>query len=309
VIDPQALKLFLAEAYAQIGTRYVLLVGGDTYDYYDRLALGSISDVPTLYGSTHPVVNHAPLDGLYADIDGDGSPEIAIGRFPVRTESELQSLLDKALSYPQIGIGTVGVFAAERKNVAEGSDYSAEFDQIIENLPSTWQVNAERVYLDDYASGAPGVAAARADLVAAVNQGSALVSYFGHGSPTLWSREQFLQGAQINALLGNSVAPVVTEFGCWGGYFVAPQYNTMSHGWLLAGSEGATAMFASAGLTEHHSDRRMAEVLLGALTQPGVWLGDVMLQAKQGLHASEPELADILRGLTLFGDPTMRMPE
>jgi hypothetical protein len=152
------------------------------------------------------------------------------------------------------------------------------------------------------------VNAARADLTAAVNGGVGLVGYFGHGSPTIWSREQLLQSAQIESLLQNTQAPVVSEFGCWGGYFVAPQYSSMSHGWL-AHDAGASAYLGSSGLTEHDSDRRMAEVLLPALLQPGVRLGDAVRAAKAQLQANEPEYADIIRGLSLFGDPTMRMPQ
>ncbi|MBK8286621.1 MAG: hypothetical protein IPK97_18135 [Ahniella sp.] len=48
IVDPQAIRAFVAAAYQQLSTRYVLLVGGDTYDYFDRLALGSVSDVPTV---------------------------------------------------------------------------------------------------------------------------------------------------------------------------------------------------------------------------------------------------------------------
>ncbi|MEZ5444069.1 MAG: C25 family cysteine peptidase [Lysobacterales bacterium] len=309
IIDPLAIKRFLAEARTALGTDYVLLVGGDTYDYFDRLGLGSVSDLPTLYGPTHPVVRHAPLDDLYADVDNDGRSDLAVGRFPVRTSAELQSVVDKSLSFGQANMGPLGLFVAERSNPAEGVDFDSELDQVVSTLSADWQVNASRVYLDEYAVGSPGTSAARADLIAGINQGVALVSYFGHGSPTIWSREQLLQATQIPSLLSNAVAPVVSELGCWGGFFVAPQYNTMAHGWLNVGGKGASALFASGGLTEHHSDRRMAETLLPLLTNPGVRIGDALRQAKQVLHAGEPELSDVLRGLTLFGDPTLRMPQ
>lgn len=309
VVDPLAIRDFLRDAHASLGTRYVLLVGGDTYDYFDRLGLGSISDVPTIYGRTHYLVNHAPLDHAYADVDGDGAPEMAVGRLPVRTSAELGFLIDKVLSYPN-GLGVSSVFAAERANPAEGADYRAEVDQIIAGLDPLWQQNVTRVYLDDYPAGSSGVAAARNDLRSAINAGRALVTYYGHGSPTVWSREQLLQSSQLNAILGNAgAAPIVTEFGCWGGYFVAPQFNSMSHGWLNAGNRGAAAMLASSGLTEHDSDRVMAATLLPGLSESGIRIGDAMLQAKRSLMLSQPELRDVVYGLTLFGDPSMRVSE
>jgi hypothetical protein len=35
IFDPQAIKDYLYHAQANMGTEYVLLVGGDTYDYHD----------------------------------------------------------------------------------------------------------------------------------------------------------------------------------------------------------------------------------------------------------------------------------
>lgn len=305
IVDPKAIQAFLRDAYASLDTRYVVLVGGDTYDYFDRLELGSVSDIPTLYGRMHAVVSHAPLDHLYADINSDGSPELAVGRLPVRTEAELSALVTKILDYPNDLDASV-VFAAERANPGEGADYSAESDLIIAQMDSDWQQNTSRIYLDDYAAGSAGVVAARADLGAAINQGRALVAYFGHGAPTLWSREQLIQSSQLDGLLDNAGAnPIVAEFGCWGGYFVAPQFNTMSHGWLNAGQRGAAAMLASASLSEHESDREMAKVLLPMLQIPGTRIGDAVREAKSLLMSTAPEYADIVIGLTLFGDPSM----
>ena len=35
-------------------------------------------------------------------------------------------------------------------------------------------------------------------------------------------------------MLQNPLTPTtVVQFGCWGAYYVVPQYNTMSHAWLL----------------------------------------------------------------------------
>lgn len=310
VVDPQAIRAFLASAVDRMGTRFVLLVGGDTYDYFDRLGLGSVSDVPTVYGRTHAVLNHAPLDHLYADPDDDGRLDLAVGRLPVRTANEVRLMVEKILT-PSTSAEHTVVFAAERANLAEGADYAADIEDLIASLDPQWQVGAQRVFLDHYPAGRSGVVTAREELRAAINAGRQLVTYYGHGSPTIWSREQLLQSSQLSTLLGNAAgtAPVVAEFGCWGGYFVAPQFNTMSHSWLNAGHHGAVAMFASSGLTERASDREMAAELLSRLTVPGVRLGDALLRSKQRLIDQAPEYADVIRGLTLFGDPSMRMPE
>ncbi|MEN1729104.1 MAG: C25 family cysteine peptidase, partial [Pseudomonadota bacterium] len=305
VTDPEAIRDFLQDVESLWATRYVILVGGDSYDYFDRLNLGSVSDVPTFYGQVHNVVRHAPLDHRFADLDDDGDAELAVGRLPVRTEAELDRLVNRILNH-DLGPVPSMTFAAERSSPAEGSDYSGEVDQIISQLAPDWQSGVDRVFLDDYPTGSAGTSQARSDLVQSIEGGADMVSYFGHGAPTIWSRELLLQSSQIGDLLaGSSHFPIVTEFGCWGGYFVAPQFNAMSHGWMSSEDGGAVAMMASSGLTEHSSDYAMAISLLPRLQQPGVRLGDAFIDAKADLMQYGTQYQDIVRGLTLFGDPSM----
>jgi len=87
IFDPQAIKDYIAFAAQNMGTQYVLLVGGDTYDYLDYLGKGSISFIPTLYTATDEIVQFAPADPLFADVNDDLVPYIALGRFPVRTSA------------------------------------------------------------------------------------------------------------------------------------------------------------------------------------------------------------------------------
>ena len=51
VFDPQALRT-TSVCPQNLGTQYVLLVGGDTYDYRNYLGMNSISFIPSLYIAT-----------------------------------------------------------------------------------------------------------------------------------------------------------------------------------------------------------------------------------------------------------------
>ena len=98
VADPAAISLAIKSA-QKLGVTNVLLVGGDTYDYLNVLGINSVSFVPTHYRRTDAIVNFAPADSVYADTDGNGSPNVALGRWPVRTNAELQAVIAKTLSY------------------------------------------------------------------------------------------------------------------------------------------------------------------------------------------------------------------
>lgn len=307
IVDPEAIRRFVGEARQQLGTRYVLLVGGDTYDYFDRLGLGSVSDVPTLYRKTHEYVSFAPADPAFGDVDGDGRPEVAVGRLPARTSAELSALLEKVLS-PLPADPFTALFVAERANAAEGIDYASALDALIADLGSSWQGGVGRVYLDNFPNSAVGTAAARSEFVSQVNAGRNWVSYYGHASPATWSRETLLDAEDLPGLLDNAGRwPVVSEFGCWGGYFVEPTYTTLAHAWLLTANRGARAMLASTSLTESSSDRVIAEALVPQVSTPGIRLGDALLNAQHAVHGRWPERSDVIVGMTLLGDPSARL--
>lgn len=307
IVDPMAIKAFIAEAYGQKSTRYVLIIGGDTYDYFNRLGVGSISDVPTLYRATNPYTAFAPVDAAFADVDDDGLPDLAIGRLPARTSAELAAMLGKSLQVPAAG-NRRGLFVTERSSPAQNFSYSDEMDGLIALSPPGWQAAATRIFLDDYAAGSAGVAMARTDFANQVNAGKDWVAFYGHASPSIWTNDNLLEAAQLSSLLTNAVVqPVVTEFGCWGGYFVEPTYDTMGHAWTGGVGHGARAMLASSSLTEKTSDIAFARLLFTELTVPGVRVGDALLEAKRTLHGTAPEMQEVILGMTLLGDPTLRM--
>src|SRR5258705_12701887 len=83
IFDPLAIQRYIRYAESHMGIQYVLLVGGDMYDYRSYVTPNGISFVPSLYAPTGDIVQYAPVDPLYADINVDGVPDLAIGRFPV----------------------------------------------------------------------------------------------------------------------------------------------------------------------------------------------------------------------------------
>ncbi|HHL31865.1 MAG TPA: hypothetical protein ENJ41_04705, partial [Oceanospirillales bacterium] len=69
VIDPYAIKAFIAELSKNNSLKYILLVGSDNYDYKGYLSDTHFSHIPSIYTAIDDVVRHAPADSLYADID------------------------------------------------------------------------------------------------------------------------------------------------------------------------------------------------------------------------------------------------
>ncbi len=101
--DPRALQRYVT-SYGR-NFRNVLLVGGDSYDPYDYLGLGSISFVPSFYQRINEFVAFGPTDELVVDRDSDRIPDLPIGRLPVRTLADLEAVIAKMWAW-QNSLGT-----------------------------------------------------------------------------------------------------------------------------------------------------------------------------------------------------------
>ncbi|HEV7667818.1 MAG TPA: C25 family cysteine peptidase [Thermoanaerobaculia bacterium] len=296
-IDPQAIRSYVRYAAERLGARYLLLVGADSYDYLDHLGIGSVSLIPTPYVQTDDLIHFTPSDSVYGDLDGDGVQDLALGRFPARTASELRQLIAKTLTFGAERTGAL--FAADATDDEGARTFSSISDQLISQVPAAWPLG--RAYVDDL-----GIAAARSALIAAFNQGPGLVHFVGHSGPTVWSFQGLFSAADGDALTNVGRPSVVVQWGCWNTYHVAPEVDTLAHRLLLAGPQGAAAVIGSATLSRTESDQLLGPALLARLMVPGATLGDALVQAKRAI-AVGGDLRDALLGWTLLGDPALRL--
>ncbi|MEM7708878.1 MAG: SdrD B-like domain-containing protein [Pseudomonadota bacterium] len=298
-LDAAAVDAYIADAVPALGLQYVLLVGGDSYDYHNYLGLGSLSFVPSLYGQVHPVVRYAPLDALYADVDGDEVPDVALGRFPVRTEQELSWMIDKTIQYTGKAYDRQAIFAADEAEPL--TPFGAISDDVIDSLLTDWTVS--QTYLDNVTP-----AQATIDIQAAINSGVALTNYFGHSGFTEWGRTNRLLTSDDVDLLTNAGLPtVVNQWGCWNAYYVSPFADTLAHRFLVGGNYGAAAILGPVSLTRLSSEQLLSNLSFAELVTPGFSVGNAITAGKQVLSQSHPDREDVVLGYTLLGDPALRI--
>ncbi len=303
VVDPEAIRQYVKFAAQRLGARSVLLVGGDTYDYKNYTGAGSISFVPSLYAATGrsdqtssgSAVQFAPVDPLYADVDGDNVPDLGIGRFPVRTVAELQTMIHKTLQYQDKAYGQTAVFAAD--NPDGELSFSRHSEEFISGMAGNWQV--DRAYMETL-----GLEPARQMLMESINRGVALTSFVGHSSPTIWSFARLFKAADALTLQNSGRPTMVVQWGCWNNYYVLPSYDTLGHEFLLQ-EGGAAAVLGSSTQTQSASSESLGSLLAPWIAQPGMGIGEAMTRAKQELARANPEMLDVILGWTLLGDPSL----
>ena len=217
-VDPEAIRAYIRDAVRTMGVRFVLLVGGDTYDYFNYLGSGSISFIPTLYARTGDLVSFAPVDSLFGDIDGDGVQDVAVGRLPVRTDEELANVVTKTLEYAGKRYSKTAVFAADANDPNAPVAFTTSSEAFIGKLGAGWDVT--RAYVEGM-----GVSTARARLMDAIDQGAALTDFIGHSGLTVWTFSGLFNSRDVAALTNAGRPTVVTQWGCWNTYHVEPSYD------------------------------------------------------------------------------------
>ncbi|MFC1681759.1 C25 family cysteine peptidase [Pseudomonadota bacterium] len=294
----RSIKDYIAYAYDKLDTRMVLLLGGDIYDYHGYLGEDAISFVPTLYAQTDEIILFSPVDALYADVDDDNVPDVAIGRLPLRTTTELETWLNKSVAWEQRTYENTAVLAADRYDTDQEYSFSDDSDNLITSMPAGWSVT--KAYLDD-----DTLANTKEKLLTAIEGGVSLTSFFGHSYEYGWSFDDLLSWYDVVDLQNSSLPTVVTQWGCWNTYYVLPYEDTLGHEFLLNGDRGAVAVLGASTLTEASAEREISTLLFDYLLVPGMTMGDAILQAKRDYAEVNPDQFDIILGWTLLGDPAL----
>ncbi len=293
--DAAAIDAYLAAEAPSLGLDYVLLAGADTYDYRDYDGDGVRSFVPTPYAPTGRGVRFAPVDPAYADLDDDGVPDLALGRLPARSVSELRDLIDASVRYSESA-------PTRERSVVLASDVSdnirySRVNDTLQDLLGGWQVT--RADLDTLE-----VDVARRRVLDGVGGVSAVTSFVGHSGPTDWTEVGLLGVDDLGDQRGDGLPSVVTQFGCWNTYYVG--VGGLGEA-LLTGTGGAAAVLGASTLTSASTDIAYAELLMAELGGAGT-LGEAVQAAKLRLASRVSGAADIHYGWTLLGDPALALP-
>jgi len=307
VFDPIAIDRALADAYQRLGTRAALLVGGDSSDYKNFVVGNAISFIPTQYRRTDEFMAYAPVDALYADINNDSRGDMLLGRFPVRTFAELDTLIAKTLAYSSAPASNRALFVADRTR-NNATDFGAINASLSGSMGAPWAVSS--INLESYAVDPmnPGAWAtsARNDIVSALNAGKSLTVYTGHSAISSWSQNGLLTSSLINGgLLSASAPTALLQIGCYGTYFVEPTTNSLAAS-LLSTAGGVAVMVGTTGLTEVEDGANLATAFLtGVRDQQSV--GESLRRAQSDILGREPTMLDIVIGSNVLGDPTLNL--
>jgi hypothetical protein len=293
------------------------------------------ASINTRWGSEPTIASDAP----FADIDGDGAPDVAIGRIAADSAEELAAYVDKIIRYEE----SAGGDWQRRLNVVVGAGgFGAVTDAIIEaagrhviqqTVPPDYEVCQTRASMPQTAAYGAQVHSRLRDQL---NGGGLAWVYLGHGLPTRLDCMPAAEGAapllsvaDVGGLRCGLRTPLAVLVACYTGAIDAPG-DCLAEELSLA-AEGPVAVIAATRVTMPYGNTVLGyELLRACFQEPQLDVGDLLLAAQQRTKGEaddelRKQLDAICRGLSpppvdlaaersehvlmyqLLGDPLMRL--
>jgi uncharacterized repeat protein (TIGR01451 family) len=273
----------------------VLLVGDASFDPRDYLGFGQTDFVPTRMIET--AAFKTASDDWLTDFNQTGFGTIPIGRLPVGSVADANLVIAKIVGY---GKGTgAGAWNQQALVVADqniDANFTATANVVSLLFPAG--LNVTKILADGQD---PSVV--QPQIFAALNSGSLIVDYIGHGSEEQWSFADFLDDASAATLANGNRLPVFVLMDCLNGFFQDVYATSLSTSLMLAPNGGGVAVWASSGFTNAGPQATMNQSLISEWkTNPLMPIGQATLAAKLNITDS-----DVRRTWNLFGDPLMAL--
>jgi MYXO-CTERM domain-containing protein len=298
--DPEALRAFLAHASATwaVAPRYVTLVGKGSLDYRDLMGAGG-NLLPPIMAPTYQGLYSA--DNRYADFEGtDNVPEIALGRLPVSTSAQLDTLIDRIITYEK-GLGDLSdsiLLLADENGMSGNFDTAS--DALADRFAADWSFS--RAYRSEMS-----LEQFRSTLFEEVEKSPWAVHYLGHGGLNLLGKSGTLFHADdIESIELRGAQPIYMLMTCSASRFAVPGLLSLGEA-LVLDDDGAIAVWGPSGLSIDEQAQSLARhAFEGALLGGDVRLGDALLAALATITEGDGR-EDMPSIYHLFGDPALRV--
>ncbi|MDO9693868.1 MAG: C25 family cysteine peptidase [Candidatus Latescibacteria bacterium] len=334
VKDPFALRNFLKWFWTRGAGRlaYVCLAGDASRDYRgyrnqfeDLLPTWTRTFFPDLLTdySGYPYATDDALVSFDAPVRGLDVPDLSVGRLTARDLDEAAGMVDRIVTYetdtPPGAWRNRVVFAADdfTQPSSPGSYERVHTLQAIELVdhfvPLT--IDAEKLLMIDYDPAPSGVYKPLARLAAkrALNEGTTIFHYIGHGSEHTLADEQLFLTDDIYGLDNGLHRGIFLAFSCDVGIFDSAVRQSMAEVFVSQSAGGTIGAIAASQVSyviynDPLSDRFYANLYPGRVVDPGRAPGAALWLAKVGLGDSNTQMMHNSYRYNLLGDPALALP-
>ncbi|QDA59631.1 type IX secretion system sortase PorU [Hymenobacter jejuensis] len=246
--------------------------------------------------------------------------DIGVGRLPVNTPSgqprsttQATLVVDKMIGYDSPN--AYGKWRNRLTFIADDGDnnlhVSSSTEQFTEPLAiSQPAYNIHKVYLDLYPQVSSSAGQRSPDcnraIDEAIEQGSLMTIYNGHGGPIAWADEQIFSKASIERLQNQQKLTFLFTATCDFSVYDSPELTSAGESALTLTQGGAVALLTTTRLVVSNNNellsRRFYDAAFTPINGKMPRLGDVVAIAKNGSIVGVGN-----RNFSLLGDPTTRL--
>ncbi len=302
---------------------YLLLFGDGSFDFKDRVP-SNTNRVLTFQTkeSLNTVYSYASDDfyGLMDDNEGSdavGLIDIGIGRFPVSTLEQANTVVDKSVYYATNSETTMGDWRNKLCFVADDGNGNTHFRQVerqicplIEEIAPVYNLN--KVYLGAFKQVSTPSGQRCPDANTAINSnvenGVLVMNYTGHGGETGWADESILTVRDIDAWTNYSNMPVFMTATCEFSRYDDPARMSAGEHVFLNPVGGGVALFTTTRLANAGTNIGLTlyfyDTLFAKFNGEYPRFGDVVASAKNKIGSND---AALIRNFLLLGDPALRL--
>jgi hypothetical protein len=261
--DITGIRDFIKHVYVTNSTvekklKYVCFFGDASYDYKDRLS-GNNNIVPVkLSEKSFNLATSYVTDDFFVMLDPDEGTmssshtiDVASSRIPVSTIVQAKDVVDKILTY--YNKNAIGDWRNTITFLADDIDAKGEqvIEQGVESIADEIKVNkpifnVNKIYLDSYvqenSSGGERYPEVKSAITNAIEKGTLIFDYFGHGGEDGFASEKILDKPQIKKFNNPNTLPLLITVTCDFSRFDNPTRTTAGELTLWNPKGGAASM-------------------------------------------------------------------
>ncbi len=317
--DVCGIRDFIKYCYDNWSTRpeYVLLFGDGDYDYKNIEGKNENFIIPYESVDSYHNINSYCSDDFYAYIDGnDMVVDIALGRLPVKSSSEAEGMINKIIRYEtesEFGLWknliTLVADDGPTRDGDDGDRHTRQSEYLSQNIISP-SFDQNKIYLTVYPTVQTAIGRRKPDvnkaIVKAVNDGTLILNWIGHGNPEVWAHEYVFEKSTSIPQMVNDKYFFLTAATCDFGRYDVPGTQSSTELMLLKEDGGSIGTFTAARTV--FSDENAAinnkfysYLLLRDSINHISTLGKSFMFTKMIYHDTNS------LKFHLFGDPTLRL--
>ncbi|MBC8488265.1 MAG: T9SS type A sorting domain-containing protein [Bacteroidetes bacterium] len=188
---------------------------------------------------------YAPMDPQLGCVAGnDDYPDICVGRISANSPADVTAQVDKIINYeknPETGGAWYNVATGIASNQGPGDDGEDDY----EHLDVIWNDKLDPFTYDSY-NPIYDPSANITMVNNAVNGGTSIINYTGHGSPTSWGTSGF-SNSNVAALTNGDMLPWIVSVACNNGDFHTG--TCFAEAWARK-NDGGAIMFLGATISQ-----------------------------------------------------------